>query len=70
MTAKDGGVPRSQSAQVKIFVDIIDINDNAPQFSQANYTAQVQVSCIQIAIITCGYGAHNSNQGKKSLHTK
>lgn len=42
--ARDNGSPVSQLSQVKVTIEIADINDNVPQFSQANYTAQVQVS--------------------------
>ena len=41
--ASDSGTPR-QSSTVLLIITITDINDNAPVFSQTNYTAQVQVT--------------------------
>lgn len=41
--ATDKGTPDRQTSQVLIIINIGDINDNPPKFSQTNYTGQVQV---------------------------
>ena len=41
--ARDQGKP-SLASRISIIIDIDDVNDNPPIFSQANYTAVVQVT--------------------------
>ncbi|XP_055368202.1 protocadherin alpha-2-like isoform X6 [Betta splendens] len=52
LTALDGGKP-ARSGTLKIVVHVLDINDNAPIFSQALYKAQVsENAAFQTSIIT------------------
>ncbi|NXY51358.1 PCDGK protein, partial [Ceuthmochares aereus] len=41
LTALDGGSP-PRSAQVQIYIDVLDANDNAPVFNQSTYKANVR----------------------------
>ncbi|XP_032076311.1 putative protocadherin beta-18 [Thamnophis elegans] len=41
LTAIDGGVPQ-KTGTVQINIDILDINDNSPQFSQSEYKARIK----------------------------
>lgn len=43
VVASDNGVP-PLSSSAKINIDISDVNDNPPLFSQANYSLIIQVS--------------------------
>lgn len=43
MVASDNGVPPLSSTAM-INIDISDVNDNPPLFSQANYSLIIQVS--------------------------
>lgn len=45
MVCSDSGMPQlSSSAFVNI--DVSDVNDNAPMFSQSNYTVIIQVKYV------------------------
>lgn len=44
--AEDSGGPQSRSATTVVSVYVLDTNDNPPRFTQANYTARVQVGTI------------------------
>lgn len=48
--AVDGGIP-SLSSVALVNVEISDVNDNAPIFSEQNYTAVVQVCYIPIVFL-------------------
>ena len=47
--ARDSGVP-VLSSSVMVNIEISDANDNPPLFSQANYTAIVQVSNFRCTV--------------------
>ncbi|XP_057177600.1 protocadherin gamma-A5-like isoform X28 [Triplophysa rosa] len=51
LTAFDGGKPQ-RSATVKINIIIIDVNDNAPVFSQSSYKASVVENAAKGTVVT------------------
>ncbi|XP_036608145.1 protocadherin beta-2-like [Trichosurus vulpecula] len=84
LTAVDGGVPpKSGTAQVRVLV--VDINDNAPVFTQSQYEVQIlEDSCIGSKVVTVSatdidagnYGEisytflHASENIRKTFHIK
>jgi len=50
--AVDSGVPALTSS-VDVIVELLDVNDSPPQFANNNFTATVQVSCVDSAGELC-----------------
>ncbi|XP_062282122.1 uncharacterized protein LOC133986310 [Scomber scombrus] len=51
LTAFDGGEPQ-MSGTIRIFITVLDVNDNAPVFSQSTYTATVLENAPEGTVVT------------------
>nr|DAA06580.1 TPA_inf: protocadherin beta 3 [Anolis carolinensis] len=51
LTAMDGGIPQ-RTGTVQINIKILDINDNAPQFTQSEYRVKLKENCSQDTLVS------------------
>nr|XP_060630182.1 protocadherin beta-16-like [Anolis sagrei ordinatus] len=51
LTAMDGGVPQ-RTGTVQININILDINDNSPQFTKSEYKVKLKENCPQGTLVS------------------
>ncbi|KAM9849706.1 uncharacterized protein ACBR49_006992 [Aulostomus maculatus] len=65
LTAFDGGEPQ-MSGTIRIVITVLDVNDNAPVFSQSTYTATVFENAPEGTVVT-GVTASDADDGTNGM---